>query len=493
VAKRAWLGLLSLVPLISAAADTPRVLVVQFNIPFEKDADPNVPVANLLGQGLDDSGKLSSIIWGLTDPVFRDAALNGKIKNIPDNPKLADVIRVGRELNASYLMTCDAVHGLKEIKVNARLYLNGSSVWSDTQNIGVENAGKVNDFDAARSAVRTLVLRMIDAKFRAATVESKTPSPEPLKGQLPATPVNPTALPTSTTDQQLRDEVASLLKAKKVAAAVTKLREAVDQDPLDLERRVLLIQTLSPTQSETAAEEARRATLLLPEKADLRILSARAWVVAGKRDLAMEQLNQALVRNPEDVETRLLLAEIAIGDLKPELALPHLEHVIKRDPHCGQAFFLRAVCRALLGGTDGVRMDIESMDKISPERDPVVLAGNYEIVSSVFDRADREDCVLVRSSIERASVRRADRDLGSQLGDIRKRLNARITFLEMLKAPSQLTTLHERRLLAHKLLLQTLGDIDGFMTGDADALTDARMNLGEAFKQLNALKPDSGS
>src|SRR5262249_32772432 len=116
----------------------PKVLVVQLQHPLVKDADPNLPLANVLAQQIDDDGKLNSIVWSMTDPTFREAALGGKMRHLSDHPKPADTIDVANQLGAEYLLVCDAEKKLKNVLANTKLYHNGREVWQDKETMAVD-------------------------------------------------------------------------------------------------------------------------------------------------------------------------------------------------------------------------------------------------------------------------------------------------------------------------------------------------------------------
>jgi hypothetical protein len=64
-------------------------------------------------------------------------------------------------------------------------------------------------------------------------------------------------------------------------------------------------------------------------------------------------------------------------------------------------------------------------------------------------------------------------------------LATRAAFLEKLPAPTIHKKSHSQRILALKLLVQSLSDVRSYIeTGEEDSLSDARLNLGEALRGL---------
>jgi tetratricopeptide (TPR) repeat protein len=460
----------------------PRILIVQSQVPANKDGDPNVPIANFVSQEIDDSGKLTSVVWSLSDPNFREAALSGKLKNVPDLPKLADAISVARQLDAEYLLVVEATKNGKDVKAFARLYRGGKEIWKNSETMAVATNGEANPLSSAQSIARTTVLKMNSSALKELSVKTAVSTPEPARGQAPvSTMVAPPPVAKSD-NSKLRSEVEALVRDKHYTTAIAMLRDAVDSDPFDAERRMMLINLLQDRDPASAADEARRAGSLIPDKPEFRILAARAFMQAGMNKEAQEELNEAIARSPEATTTRVLLAEIAIKDLQPEKALGHLDEAIKNEP-TAEAFFMRAICRAMLGGADGVKLDLAAVEKATPERSPTDVERRYRLAIPILDKLISRSFDAVRDLTQRAIVRPKDTEVQDGLESLQRVCAARSALLTGLTVPPDEQRSHDRWVLAHKLLAQTLVDLRTFTGGDSDALVDARMNLGEAINQ----------
>jgi len=481
------LAIVALASLAGAAMAIPRVLIVQVAQPG-KEGDPNLPVADFLAQNLDTEGRVSSIVWGVADPVFREAALSGKLKEVPDRPTVKQAIPVADRLGAEYVLSVKAFRSGKAVKGVVELYRGGRKVWSDEQNLEVSVSGAFDKSGTAESIARTIALRLNAGPFNSLTIKPKVETPEADKGQAPiqVTIAPPPVAPKD--NGGLRNEVAALLKDQRRAAAITTLRDAVDADPLDLERRTLLVQVLGESDAPAAALEARRAADLAPEKVGMRVEAARAWLRAGRNDEAQKDLNEAVARNPEGSDVRVLLAEVSLRRGDANTALEHLDRAIKTQD-TAEARFLRAVCRASLGGIDGVKLDLQAMDKLNPEKSPHDVIRRYDMAATTLDPLFKASADAARSLMQRTIVKPKATETQEALGEARRLVLARVALLAGMPPPSERKASHERWILAHKLLAQSLADLQSFADGGGDeALTEARINLGEAVKQSQAAK-----
>lgn len=470
-----------------ASADVPKVLVIQGKVPVTKDGDPNLQIANVLAQEVNDAGKLNSIVWSMTDVNFRTAVLEGKVRIPNDAPKIADAFPVAHAFGADYVLLIDVAKDGKVVRARANLFRGGKSIWKDVQEMSAETSGKYDADSTGSSLARTIVLRMNNGPLKSLQAQTRVETPEPARGQAPV-PVPPPTEPSTPKSPaaDIRARVAVLMREKNVTGAVSAARDAIDLAPFEPEPRLVLIDLLMDRDPALAAAEARRAANLLPDRGDLRLLAARAWMKAGKSKEAQDDLNQAVVRAPDSAATRLLLAEVALQQGKPETALPHLDQSIKSEPSA-EAHFLRAICRAMLGGTDGVALDLKAIEKPSPEDVERRHRFAVERLAPLFDDLSAD----VRGLIQRAIVKPKDAEVREALDNDLRLLAARTALLQGLPAPATAQKGHDRLLLAHRLLTQSLLDLQRMTGGETDALTDARMNLGEAIKQAKLARTET--
>jgi tetratricopeptide (TPR) repeat protein len=458
-------------------------LIVQINMPVTKEGiDLNVPIADALAQELDRGGKVLPIVWSMTDPIFREAALDGKLKETPDRPNPAQIGAVAKALSAEYVVSCEAKQVGVNVQANVELLRGGRVIWKTPQTMRVTIEGGTLSTQTGQSIARTAALRLQTEPWKSLPIATKAETSELAPGQAPQIPTPP--VDTSAADEaRLRSDVMRLISDGRRSAAILAVRDGIDAKPLDPGRRKLLVDTLLEVDALGAAQEARRAATLVPEDAELRVLAARAWLRAGKPAEAQIDLNEAMARQPESVPTRLLLAEIALlkGDSEP--ALDHADRAVKAEP-TADTFFMRALCRATLGGADGVRQDLAASDKASPEKSPNDVLRRYRLAASVLDAQFDRVANDLKLLIPKMAVKPKSREIADALEQANALLQASNALYDGLIVPGDAKTGHARRILAQKLLGQTLMDLDAFVGGTADAMADARINLGDAIKQM---------
>jgi tetratricopeptide (TPR) repeat protein len=220
---------------------------------------------------------------------------------------------------------------------------------------------------------------------------------------------------------------------------------------------------------------------------DLRILAARAWLAVGDNDEAQSDFNEAVARNPNSPETRLLLGELNLVKGAPETALPHLDAAIKVGPSF-MAYYERAICRALLGGADGVTRDLGEAAKQTPPT-PETTRRMAVLALRSISTATTQSIDSLRSLISRAAVRPKDIEVRDALETQTRQTKSRASFLEAAALDIDLKDARNRFALCQSMILQVLSDIQSFVRdGTDDSLTDARINLGEAIKQAAVAK-----
>jgi hypothetical protein len=489
------LGLVAILAagLCVASGQAPKVLIVQQRDAVKEGVDPNVYVLDYLAQEMEASGILSPVVWSMTDPAFRTAALDGTLTGVKESPTLDEAQAASGRLRADYTIWIKATKSGGKAKGSIRLFRGKGEIWKDEQTLGITVGNEASDVDTGRSLARTWMLLISSKALKNLKSEPKIATPAISPGQQPPAVTlavrteKPTdsAKPEPVDNAPLKTEVAAMINSGRRTEAVLRLRDAVDQAPLDLERRSLLIETLSAQDPSLAAEEARRASILFPENADLRILAARAWMRAGKSDEARNDLNEAVARDPKGIRTRLLLAEMSLGENKPENALEHLDAAIKTQP-TADALFERALCRALLGGAEGLEKDLDESKRLEPEPMPDTIQRRFDLAAAAMQAAMKQACDDQRSLLQRAMVRPKDTAVQEEKERLQRQARSRVAFMSRLTIPVANRAQFERRLLAARLLDQSLIDLQAFLDkGSEDSLTESRINLGEAVRNLS--------
>lgn len=470
-----------------AAAD-PTVLIVQTKAPPKQNVDINVSLSDYLSQELDNDGRLVPLIYSATDPAFLAAVKKARLRETPDAPTARQALGVAQRLGAEYVLFVEATQAVKVIKSKLTLIKDRRQVWKDEQNMSVSAQDIVNQDSTCRSLARTLVFRMNGGPLRGYVPRKKTETPEPAKGQEPIVTPAPVQTTAVVSDDDLKKQVNDLAANGKRAAAIVAMRDGVDIAPFDLDRREELVNLLLLDDPKSAAEEARRAAVLMPDKSELRALAARAWMQAGKPDEAQKDLNEAIARDPNGTSTRLLLGELSLDQLEPAKAIDHLDQAVKQHDS-SRARFLRAVCRSMLGGIDSMQADLLEAGKLEPQLTTGEVSERYFFVGDITDRLLAKDGIEVRNLTQEVVIKPHNRDLKEEMATMSRGLQARIVLLDTVVSSPDLRQVSARRLLANKLMAQCLVDLQTFCEkGDEDALADSRINLGEALKQLAAVR-----
>lgn len=511
------LVLLALVGLSVCASAVPAVLIVHLK-PAKGAAPLTTPICDFLANELQSGGKLIPIVWGLTDPIYRAAVDENKIKLGNETPTLAEALGVAGKLRAEYVLATDLRAGQSEVLGAAYLYHNGKLVWRDPNgDLGpalahlrdmlkqkkitqedfdqsVQKAGfrssaiQVNNRfgqdDTVHSLARTWAEMLSSGPLLGLVKQPEKNTPAPGKGENLPSNDNDGGDSKTPVDNKWNADAAAALKAGDAGRAVSILRDAIDVAPMDTARRGFLIKALIQVgQPEVAAKEARRAAELMPDHIEFRALAARAWIQSGNVDEAQSDLNEAVSRAPDSAETRVLLAEVSIAKGDSASAIGHLDKAIAVSP-TGDSYYLRGLAHALAGEVDLAGTDVKKAGEAGLSNDPDEAEARYALAAAMFDDGLAAVAGDVRTLQQKAQVQRTDADLKSAVDDLLKRANGRSQFVSMLPAPASHELSHNRRVLAHKLLSQCLIDLESYLkSGDGDVLTDSRINLGEALKQ----------
>jgi tetratricopeptide (TPR) repeat protein len=448
------------------------------------DREMNISVANYLANEFDAEGKATPIVYGMTDPVFRSAAESGKILEIPKWPSLRQAVDIGRRLGARYVLVYDFA-AIKRGTSNsqAALYMDGKRAWSEKLNLGVNGSHGVSADQSGESIARTWAMHICLGPLKSVVAHVKLPTKAVAAGQAPE-PIEGAPAAKVDTDSQVKTQVDTLVQAGDFARAVAVLRDAVDQKPFDVDRRILLVQALLDChRSSEAGEEADRAVLLAPDNDELRALAARAWIAAGRSDEARSALNGAIARNPGGEHTRLMLAELSLARQEPDKALDHLDAAIKERP-TREAYYMRGLCRALLGQPNEVNANLTEANKLSDPISPADLTRLYALAGAALDEALKTMGEDTRLLMQRAQVHPDDTATHDKVSANLRALQARVAFLSGFPTPEVYRGSNDRRGLATRLLVQTMLAIQSFFSGGGqDAMIDARVDLGEALKE----------
>ncbi len=472
------------------------ILIVQNSESRNADPDENHTLVQLLAEEFDNDGRVNPIAWSINDPVFR-SAIDGKLVPSTDNPDLGQILGAAEKLRAEYILIVTIFKKEADIMGRAVLYRKGQVIWSDplkpedaksqptNRQLTVATNGRVDVQNSLRAAARTWSQFIYEKPLKALPPRPRIETPPPDPGTNTSIPDAPP--PKKVDNRELMTEVMKLLAANKTAEAIALLRDAVDAEPVDPERRRALANALATAGlNEDAAGEARRAADLFPEQVDLRTQAARFWMAAGKIDEANADLNEAVARNPESVETRLLLGEVALAKLQVDAALAHFDFAISKSP-TADAHFKRALARAMNDDADGCKQDMAAASKLGLGKDALEVRSQYTTAVRVSQAAVSEMGVAMRTLLQKARANFGNKEIREDQKVLGRRSESLIALFNVLTPPPANKNSHGQRSLALKLLGQSLSELGAYLdSGSEDSLGDATITLGEALKALAA-------
>jgi tetratricopeptide (TPR) repeat protein len=470
------------------AADTPQLLIATLKAPKLTGSGDEV-LANYIARDLDEDGRVVPIVWGLTDPIFREAVYSGKLTHAPDQPTLEECLSTAQTLHAKYVLIFSSkIKGAYKIGT-CELYFGGRVIWKDTEQMSVSQGATGID-SRSDSIAHTWCIKMQAEPLRALSPQPKSatrpvgPGDTPIKTIAPE--VEPVPKPEATTKFDpavISSQVQKLEQDGKLDAALTLVRDSIDEHPLEPSLRLLLVRVLEAQGNyRMAAEEAQRGSEMIPTSRDLRFAAVRDLLQAGETNAAKSALNEMLARGDQDSSTLLLEGQIALAASDLKQADTCLNRSIQTTP-CPEAYYWRAVTRALLGGEDGVRQDAQLITKSPLTAE--ALDDSYPVAIKLLDGASTADFNSVSNVFGQASLKGVE--MAEQIDEMVRRATARGAFLEAVPTPPEFKESHAKALLAQKLLSLSLIDLQDFVkTGNEDSITDGRINLGEAMRQSKA-------
>ncbi len=506
-------GLLLAGPILAS----PGAIILQKFVAF-KETDPNVPIGTILASELDEAGRVTPIVWSLSDPIFRTALDTGELKVPLENPNDNHVRQALKVLRAEYVMVVSITRSLdgktelaksaekKGVKIDPteetpmlhgelRLYRGGKEIWKDARNFAITIDQLLDMENSLRSMARTWSEVLSGGPFKGLTPKPRamTPNLEPSLTNPVEPALNQVNPPPVQNQTETIAEAMKLLAAGQPGAAILRLRDAIDATPTQTGVRKALVEALLLSgQNVLAASEARRAAEMFPEALEFRLQAARAWTSAGQPAEAAKDLQEAVARDPEHGEVRRMMGELAIDAFDLERADQHLSAAIAKSP-TADAFFLRGLVRALRGDAAAAGTDFAESKKLQPELSPVHALQRYrtavQLVDKGLDRISSQSKSLVQASIVSRNNPGLMTTAKNDIKAASQALEAMVQLAGTLEVPPGHKNSHERRLLAQNLLQQSLTDLVAYIdSGDEDVLSEVNINLGEALKHLMAAR-----
>ncbi len=467
------------------APSAPRLLIAPLAPEKKGGPAPSTSLANHLAQEMDDDGRTFPIVWGLSDPVFRPLALEGKLGNVPDLPTRDQALDIARKLGAPYVLLFRSDRKGGRLNATAELVQDGHTVWRDQKSMDAKGGAGQTDDTVASSVARTWVLLLTTQQgpLKALPSLKVAPTPDATPGQGPLIVLPPAAPPKIVTNLgDLDARLGALVKAGRFDAARAMARDAVDADPLSPGPRMALVRLLAAGGDAVgAAEEAHRAADLMPENAELRTDAVRRLLAIGRTKEAHDEANELRARRPQDPGARRLSAEVALAQDDAETALREMESLLRTgdDP---QARLLRGLARARLGGAEGAATDLKAWADATP-------AGPARADGVAF--AERSLGAMAEAAagrifplLQRAAAQPKSGAVRDELDEAQRQAQSRAAAFAALP-PEGSASRRDAWGLAHRLMTLVAADLRSFLAGGGDDdLTSARLDLGEARRAM---------
>lgn len=452
---------------------------------FEADLVP-VPMIEMTAQEFDDEGRLTPIAWSLADPIFRAAIDDRLVPQGVEFPTEGQMRDAMGKLKTGYLFVMSAFAENGQIWTQARLLRGTREIWKDeVRRWQSQVQSQFDEENARRSIARTWTQILGGTVLKDLPQRKRLPEPLP-----PVAAPNVAVVPPkpAVDNKQVLVDVMRLLGQKSFGEAVNLMRDAVDAEPLDAERRETLVSVLVQSgEPALAADEARRAAHLMPDRVTFWVAAARAWIAAERPDEALKDLNEAVAREPEAATTRLLLGEVQVADRQWDLATENLGKALETAPTVS-AYLLRAFVRAAQGQKADCDKDVEAARAILAKETPFDELRRFRLCQSAAIQQGSAFATEVSVLIPRIRVDPKDAALAETLDRLSLRLEGLAHFFAN-GVPEGHRNSTDRLLLALSLLRQTAAGLRGSLASpNEDALTDAAIDLGEAVKAFEAAK-----
>lgn len=451
-----------------------------------RDWEPGLidqPSVNILANEIHQEGRAFSVVWALSDPMIRAAIEEGKVKEVSINPSMNVLQDARTKLRCDYLLLVTSWREGDVVLGSARLMNGRKEVWRDDRQMTASKDGRFDPDMAVESLARTWNMLLSGGPFKELPPKRTVQQPEPDPGVKPPDIDKPPAKPAS--NNQVIQDAMKLLSGGKGPQAMEMLRDAVDAEPLSVERRQALIQVcIQLGRHLEAAVEARRSALLFPEKPEFHVMAARAWMGAGKPDEALTDLNEAVAHDPDAYETRLLLGELQLKQLRFAFAIEHFDKALEKSPSA-EAYWQRGLAKMFEGNLEAGKADWDAASKAEPSPSDQALANRFRLASGAFPTLIESLGSEMRIQLPLAKSNPKDSAVKLAVAGIERRAVAALGVWEALTAPTAHQRSHDRFGLALKLLRQATSELTTLLqTASEDDMAQASITLGEALRQL---------
>lgn len=466
-------------------AQQTRILIYQVPLKVDNEVLLARELAFTMANQLESEFNLKPIVWTLLDPILRDAVTQGTVRADVDKAGVKEVRQAMSALQADFLAVVESSVKDQALQASLKLYRGTGSrpIYEKSLNMAA-TLGDNADADLAReSTVRTWLIDLRREQFKDFLKTTAGGANDPSTGIALSPPTEPMTI---RTPEEVLEVANKLVDAREPLDAAISLYEGIDQHPNNIDLRLRLIEVLQLIpRHDLAVIEAKQAVQMAPERIDLRILLARHYIEVRDLDAASAQLNECLARAPQDPAVLLLAGDSAMFKGRLDEAR---EQYLKA--YSAKATPETAMALAITVAASGESAETLRLIDLAKSEDAAIqkaLNTRFSIYGRLavdsLSEAMRNVLLGVRVAVDRSPhLARAQRaHKGAEC----------LTMLGVrLKPLAGSETLHKKRILAHKLLVQAAGAVLEYArTGNEDIASEAQIGLSDAVRRFNEL-PD---
>jgi hypothetical protein len=459
----------------------PLVLISQQLAPVEGERDVNVKWADALAESLVQKGKVKPIVWSKTDPTVRQW-IDNRTVDFEDPVTTDGLMTAARKVGATYVIIISGLRAESGSVTGAIMLFRPPSsrpIWTDTKQFEVQ--GSIENTTMTFGSTWAAILS--EGQFRGlrtVTPPSTQPPTEtkpPIEVK-PDTPVQPPQVADSSRAlQQAEDQARKGL----IDEAILTLREAIDENPVDPAPRAALVRLYTAAgRHEEAANEAQRLAGLGLDSKGYHLAAAEMWLEIGRPIDAQNALNEHKARAGESPESQVVQGRVWLA--QDQLGRANDAFQASADKKVSEDAMLGlAVVAAMQGQEDLAKMQLEECRKLGTSTSLMSYRWAMRAVDQRLDLFSEQFREVMRFATakpgEPQTLARA-----AKIESISRSLSA---LMEGVIPPNNHSASHERRRLAHKLLVQAAAECGTYArSGQEQDGENANLSFGEALRQL---------
>ncbi len=477
---------LSFFCLAAARQDLPLVFLVQKQTAEALGPEAtDLNVTESVSEALKAEGRVSVVRWSQQDETFKTLSESTSLTEGPTDELISEF---ARRLKARYILVVEASRLKGRLYPRADLFQVGrrGTLWTTgpkrsqgTESIVVMRGSDIDWSATGSSLAKTWALQLSQGPFKNLQPEVEMPNPG---APSEAGPRAPRVELGASAGAEALDQAQSLIDSGRTDLAILYLRDAVDANPFEPERRILLSELLDRRGlALQSADEGRRAARLVSDKPDLWLVSARSWLIAGRPDEAKMDVQEAMARGADSPLAHRLLGDINL--MQGDLAKARDEYSIALEKEDKPRTRLGlAVVFALTRQPELSQAILEPV-KTGPNGLSIT---DYSFVLQLAEPSVRALAADLAAFMPRARVSKDKEAIAKESEALVRRSASLASLITLVKAPPRHSPSHEGRILAHKLMLQASEEAHSFVKGtDPEAEMEVVLSLAEALRQLN--------